>query len=215
MKLPNAPQIPLELDDRVKEYLDSLEVRLDSVDSVKVEGDVVHVLGRKNKYRYEIEADLITGREFENSFKDVRTISTGLCRMFTLGLYSLLIPSVRYRKKQTTAYVRNMEDFIESNLSYMNVYQGGLLEAEKAIGKELEFINTGQNSTFLRRKGYESGYKRLIIDSYNLGAIAIIHYTMQRCGDYYHHIGTPVRFADKEKNANSPRLVIGSKAQGA
>lgn len=201
MKIPDLPIVSIDMDDKARSFVESLDNiihKIDRIDVVRVEGNYIHVLGKNllrifNGYS-EITQNRVSGEVHETSFKNLEGIDTGFAHLITLGLYSLS-PNIRRRKKATNDYNRKVEQYRDENLKEIQdkikdirVYQGTIDEVQNELGKPLERVETDKPETFL--KGADIFWLR--VKAYLLGADAVVHYQPGSS------IGTPVKYSDKK-----------------
>jgi hypothetical protein len=162
MKIPEMPDISIDVDEESMEFLQSLDDRLDSIEVARVEGDELHVLGVRmysffhnfEKEYFEITQNRLSGEVSETSFKGLHPLSV----IGTLGLYRLL-PNVRKRHRQTVEFAEKIERYrdanivdIEEKIKGIKLYQGSTEEVERELGMPLERVDTGQPETFLNAR---------------------------------------------------------------
>ena len=197
MQIPDVPTVPMDLDDNTKDFLDSLEGRLDKIKAVRVFNDKVHVLGTYLGYidaHYcEIIIDRTTGRESKTSFKTPDSFDGAVGTLFTLGLYHICVTEVR--KDRIRKYKQTVREYIHANLAEaeervkdVRVFQGTVDEVSRELGRPLERVETSRPETFMRA----SDTLNLRIQAYLMGANAVVHYQPGSA------MGTPVRYADKK-----------------
>ncbi|MBS3122248.1 hypothetical protein J4434_05185 [Candidatus Woesearchaeota archaeon] len=185
MQIPDVPTVPIDLDDNTKDFLESLEGRLDvnEITAVKVDDSTVYVLAYNNnifvlEYNV-IELDRKTGRVTENSFTNWK------------------FRAVKEFDKKKEEYKRaNLKD-AEEKVKDIKIYQGSTEEVAKRLGRSLEEVDTHKPETFVR----SSDSLMLRIRVYQLGGEAIVHYQNNpiRYNPNY-CIGTPVKYAATQAN---------------
>jgi len=200
MAIPSLPNVPIDMDAETRNFLESLEGKLDEIDVARVEGEDLYVLGLKKEFYdlilwdFEIVMDRVSGQVRETSFKKLESIDTVFARAFSFGLYELS-SNIRQRKIQTKEYERKVAQYKIANLNDIKekvkdvrIYQGNFDEVQRELGRSLERVDTGKPETFLEAHGP----LWLRVEAYLHGADAIIHYQPGSS------IGTPVRYTDKK-----------------
>lgn len=197
MEIPDVPVVPMDLDDNTKDFLKSLEDRLNRIDAVRVFNDKVHVLGTSlgwiDTHYHEIVKDRTSGRESKTSFKEPGSVEGLLGIIFTLGIYYALVEEPREFSLRN--YNRMVKQYTEANLTEaekkvkdVRVFQGTVDEISGELGRPLERVDTGKAETFL----WGSDMLNLRILAYKMGANAVVHYQPGSA------MGTPVRYADQK-----------------
>lgn len=196
MKIPDLPNVPIDMDEQTKSFVESLEDKIGYIDVVRVEEDNINVLGKDSYYGhryYEVLQNRTSGEISETSFKDSYSLDVGVPMVLSFGIYSFA-PHIRKREKQKREHEQKVEQFREANLNDIRekikdirVYQGTMDEVQKELGP-LERIDTGKPETFLE----EVNTFWLRVKAYLNGADAIVHYQPGSS------IGTPVRYSNKK-----------------
>ncbi|MBI4150004.1 hypothetical protein HY488_01225, partial [Candidatus Woesearchaeota archaeon] len=201
---PEPPKVPLQMDANTIAFLESLEGRLDFIDVVRVETDFTHVLGGRGGYGrrhgYNPAYDFcVTIQQERASGKFVEFSFTNPSRDSLLAVAECLfsfLPYVRREEKFRDDYMRSVKQYEQANLKDMEeqikgirVYQGTIDEVSRELGKPLERVDTKQPETFLRAE--DTFWLR--VQAYLAGADAVVHFQPGSS------IGTPVRYADKER----------------
>jgi|SRR3989344_8489383 len=207
----DVPYIPLRLEKVEKDFLDSLEGKVEHILIGRREGGKFSVLGynkgRMNFVPYEpyveereveeyvmVERKGVTGEVTEQRGRGVYYNDRELLLFFgTVGLYGL----VREFSGNQRERERIQEDFYGRAVSYLeqnrlelqrdvekiHIYEGPIEDVERRLGKTLDFIDTGVPDKFLN-----CGDTFLLrVAAARLGADMIIQYTPGSA------VGTPVR----------------------
>lgn len=199
MRIPDVPIVPMDLDERTREFLGSLDdrldkSRLDKIDAVKVDGNKVYVLGTYDclpKHYREIVHDMIR-EESVTSFNDSRGFFDDIATILTLSLYYYLIV-IEDKEERIKKYEQKVSEYIQANLTEaearvkdIRVFQGSVDEVAKELGRPLERVDTGKPETYL----HVADTLNLRVQAYHLGANAVVHCQPGSS------IGTPVKYAD-------------------
>jgi len=190
----SIPRVPIDMDKDTREFLESLEDKLDEVKIVRVEDGNIHALGSKygsyfheDIYLSEVVKNIESGEITQTTFKNPSIPRSIIANLVTVGIHTY-----KRRQKKREFYKRvyqfrdaNNKD-IEETIKHIKFYQGDLAEVQDQLGKPLKLVDTGTLETYL-----EARDERLLrVKAYDLGADAIIHYLPEPI------IGTPVRFVE-------------------
>lgn len=214
MQLPPLPLVPIDLNREEKEFITSLDGKVDNILVAGRENNKLYVLGNKggdlsflenygcvyscNVRDYvTMDREAATGEVGVSSFlgPDYKTTKDLFKFMLTLGLYAVyhdcLSGAQRERRYLQQAFHSQALNFRERNLADIvekikpiRLYQGTLEEVERDLGQPLERVDTGRPETYIQ----EQGPFWLRVEAYLLGANAVVHYQPGSA------IGTPVRF---------------------
>jgi len=199
MIIPDLPYVPIDMNDETIGFLGSLEDRLTEINVVRLDGNILYVLGTENLLN-DPENQIETYHKIERNesrdvtettFKDNNNFFGIFPTFFTFGLYQLAPHNVlrRMRKKEYQSQVErfkqlNLED-IEEKISGIRVYQGTIGELQSELGKPLRRVETDKPETFI--EAHDPFWLR--VKAYQLGADAVVHYQPGSS------IGTPVRYS--------------------
>ena len=216
MQLPPLPLIPIDLNQGEKDFLRSLDGKVDSILVAGREDNKLYAMGNRGGSLY-----FPKGHDCINSFnvKEYVTINNnpaaGITEvssfqgpdyknwkdlaafMLTAGLYALgleLTVAQRARRSLQRAFHSRARGFrkqnhadIEEKIKSIRLYQGTIEEVAGELGKPLERVDTGKPETYLHKN--DPFWLRM--EAYLLGANAVVHYQPGSA------IGTPVRFKEK------------------
>ena len=216
MLIPSLPFVPIDLHKDEKEFLHSLEGKVDNILVAGRKDNKLYVMGNKggslyfpHGYEYlnsfnvreyvTIDRETTTGNVEVSSFQgpDYKTWKDMTAAVATVGLsiaYFECSAAQRERKNLRDRFHSRAMRLRESNLNDIaekikdiRLYQGTLEEVQQDIGKPLERVDTGKPETYLQKD--DPFWLR--VEAYLLGANAVVHYQPGSA------IGTPVRFKDK------------------
>lgn len=180
MEIPDVPVVPIDLDDKTRDFLETLDDKLGLVEinAVKVNNYGVYVLGYKYNFLI-IHEGIVLDRE------------TGRVSEDTFTSFSFRLTSNFYRKIEEYKQ-DNLKD-AEEKVKDIKIYQGTIEEVAKRLGRPLEAVDTHQPETFVR--GCDSFMLR--VKAHQFGGEAIVHYQNNPMRYNPHFcIGTPVKYAD-------------------
>ncbi len=214
--MPDVPYMPLRLDCEEKDFLDSLEGKINHILIVRKEEKSLSVLGytggsmrfvhyepyveeRDVKEYVRIDWHRGTGEVNEAREEGVYYLTNKelLLSACTLNMYSivrLLLPQQREREEKQTLfyataleYLRRNKAELEREVKQIPIYEGSLVDLERRLGRVLDFMDTGKPEQFLKAK--DTFWLR--VEAARLGADMVIQYTPGSA------IGTPVRFRER------------------
>jgi|SRR3989338_1865734 len=199
MEIPDLPNVPIDLDDKAKRFLQSLDDRISWINAARVEGSLLTVLGQKQtslSARFvKITQDRYSGKVVETSGRyHAQDILSGLVHLFSFGLY-YLTPCSRRERQYAKDYKSKVEQYraenlwdIQKKVKDIRVYQGTIDELQIELGKSLKRVETRNPETFLKAK--DTFWLR--VHAYLLGADAVVHYQPGSS------IGTPVKYINQK-----------------
>ncbi len=212
MHLPDVPYMPLRLMSEERDFLNSLEGKIEHILIGRKEGEVFSVLGYTEgrmkfvpcePYLEEREVGEYVTIDLNLNTKEVReergkgvynyTSGEGLLLMGTLGMYGI----VRAFSPQQFARERFQQEFYGRAVGYLQenkadlkreveqipIYEGPLMDVERRLGKKLEFIDLQRPDQFLSCR--DTFWLR--VEAARRGADMVIQYTPGSA------VGTPVR----------------------
>lgn len=213
MHLPDVPYMPLRLEKEEKEFLDSLEGKIDTVLVARREGEMFSVLGynegrmkfvpwepyvedRDVKEYVQAEVNRKTGEQtyevsmgafYYSGREEVLMLGT----LMVYGLIRAFSPMQYERERRREVFYRRSKEYltlntteVEEELKRILVYEGPLKDVMARLGVEVENITLPGVEQFISAKDIF----QLRVEAARLGADAVIQYTPGSA------IGTPVRF---------------------
>ncbi len=208
MYIPDIPYIPLRLNDKGKEFLRSLEDRVDVIIAAGFDGYItLNVFGIKGSASFidnKIEGYFVKEYKIvkkylnigldevsEESFKD--PLKPFWPIVATAGLY-MLSSSYRIGRRREKEFWRkanqikqqNTEE-MEGEVRHIRLYQGSIKEVERDLDTVLTRVDTKKPETYL----HAENPLMLRVRAHLLGANAVVHYQPSSA------IGTPVKFKEK------------------
>ena len=213
MQLPPLPRIPIDLNLEEKEFLTSLDGKIDGLLVAGREDNKLYAMGnRGGRLGYDhfdqktiwdfsvreyvtLDRETTTGKVEECSFQGSDyTPKESAGGILTLGLYVAyreLTPAQRGRISSRRNFISRARNFekknladIEEKIKPIRLYQGTIEEVERDIGRPLERVDTNLPETYIQREDIFW----LRVQTYLLGGDAVVHYQPGSA------IGTPVRF---------------------
>ena len=206
LNLPNLPNIQIDLDDHIKNYLSKFQEDNNTrIESARVEEGTLNILSIGynewgNEYVYhEANVDLANYQSKRTSVE--KPIPGCLATIFSLGLVNFH-PSIKEANKKISEHYRKHSDHIKKNteeienlVNHIEIYQGSIDEVEKNLGRKLEYIDTDKADKFIKGQScirIDGEKFWLRVAGYQLGAELLVNYNPQ------FSIATPVRFARVE-----------------